>query len=83
MNAMFDVIDEKFNVIANDLYKMYVDTHIYRKYILENTNKYYKTIKMIHKKFKEGEKITIDVVSKVLEEIPTYILEKFIEELYE
>jgi hypothetical protein len=38
---------------------------------------------MIHKKFKEGEKITIDVVSKVLEEIPTYILEKFIEELYE
>lgn len=83
INAMFDVIDEKFNVIVNDLYKMYVDTHIYRKYILENTNKYYKTIKMIHKKFKEGEKITIDVVSKVLEEIPTYILEKFIEELYE
>mgnify|MGYP003334852449 CR=1 FL=1 len=82
MTAMFNIIDEKINVLSCDLYKIYVDTHIYRKYILENTNKYYKTIKMIHKKFKEGEKITIDVVNKVLEEIPTYILEQFVEELY-
>jgi len=82
-SALFNVVEQKMDELANDLYVIYVETHIYRKYMLSDTNKYYKTVKMIHKRYKEGEKITHDVVKSVLEYIPTYILEKFLDELYE
>lgn len=74
----FRKIKNNIRTMISQVYKLYVSSHIRQQEKIDDTCKYYKTIKSIHYLYKNGTKINYSVVLQYITQLPVNIIKKLI-----
>lgn len=74
----FRKIKNNIRTMISQVYKLYVSSHIRQQEKIDDTHKYYKTIKSIHYLYKNGTKINYSVVLQYITQLPVNIIKKLI-----
>ena len=78
-NMVFSMIYHNIMVICNDIYMVYRNSHIKHTEKIDDTHKYYRTIKQIHAQYKRTNiPITKDDILEKLKTLNTYVLKNLL-----
>ena len=72
----FENIKNNTMKMINEVYRLYVSSHIKHDAQIDETNKYFKTIKSIHYLYKNGTKINYYAVLEYITKLPVNVIKK-------
>ena len=76
---IFTLIKHSLENLYKQIHKLYIDSHVKHNITVENTHKYYQTLRQLHGEYKtKGHMITLDKVKEKVNSLEPYVIKKFI-----
>ena len=76
---VFTLIKHSLNNLYKQIHKLYIDSHVKHSITVENTHKFYQTLRQLHGEYKtKGHMITLDKVKEKVNSLEPFVIKKFI-----